>query len=47
MVEVRDYTMKFSSDMACRRQVSLRRNKPLKGHVVGRSDDLLRSEIHG
>ena len=48
MAEIRNYTMNFGSDITCRRQVSLRRNKPLKKRrVVGWGEDLLRPEIHG
>ena len=31
MAEIRNYTMNFGSDLTCLRQVSLRRNKPLRG----------------
>jgi hypothetical protein len=47
MAEIRNYTMNFGSDITCRGQVSLRRNKPLKRRVVGHGYDLLRPEIHG
>jgi hypothetical protein len=47
MAEIRNYTMNFGSDITCRRQVSLRRNAPLKRRVVGLTNDLLRPEIHG
>ena len=47
MAEIRNYTMNFSSDMTCLRQVSLRCNKLLMQLVVDRSNVLLRSEVHG
>jgi len=47
MAEIRNYTMNFGSDITRLRQVSLRRNAPLKRRVVGLGNDLLRPEIHG
>ena len=48
MAEIRNYTMNFNSDVTCRRQLSLRCNKPqMQRLVVDRGNDVLRTKVHG